>query len=143
MLHGNARGNAASSRRVPEVERKDPYAGPAAWDEPRHGLQVALSHDNHSCMHGPEATQKHSAFSCRGSCNRGVQANHALPMEDLMGHLRASIAKLTCSSPRRCLLRHGISRLSASDIKCVQQCLVLISACSLNSVNGVNGDFCA
>lgn len=50
-----------------------------------------------------------------------------------MGRLRARIAKLTCASPRRCLLRHGISRLPASDIKCVQQCLVLRSACSLSS----------
>lgn len=34
-----------------------------------------------------------------------------------MGCLRESIPKLSRSSLHRCLLRHGISRLSASDIK--------------------------
>jgi len=40
-----------------------------------------------------------------------------LPLDDLMGRLRESIPKLSRSSLHRCLLRHGISRLPASDIK--------------------------
>jgi hypothetical protein len=40
-----------------------------------------------------------------------------LPLDDVMGCLRESIPKLSRSSLHRCLLRHGISRLPASDIK--------------------------
>jgi transposase-like protein len=40
-----------------------------------------------------------------------------LPLDDMMGCLRESISKLSRSSLHRCLLRHGISRLPASDIK--------------------------
>ena len=40
-----------------------------------------------------------------------------LPLDDLMGCLRESIPKLSRSSLHRCLLRHGISRLPASEIK--------------------------
>jgi hypothetical protein len=34
-----------------------------------------------------------------------------LPLDDVLGCLRDSIPKLTCSSLHRCLCRHGISRL--------------------------------
>ena len=40
-----------------------------------------------------------------------------LPLDDVMGCLRESIPKLSRSSLHRCLRRHGISRLPASDIK--------------------------
>lgn len=40
-----------------------------------------------------------------------------LPLDDVMGCLRESIPKLSRSSLHRCLLRHGISRLPASEIK--------------------------
>jgi hypothetical protein len=40
-----------------------------------------------------------------------------LPLDDMMGCLRESIPKLSRSSLHRCLLRHGISRLPASEIK--------------------------
>jgi len=36
-----------------------------------------------------------------------------------MGCLRESIPKLSRSSPHRCLLRHGISRLPASEIEAI------------------------
>jgi len=42
-----------------------------------------------------------------------------LPLDDVMGCLRESIPKLSRSSLHRCLLRHGISRLPASEIKTV------------------------
>jgi transposase-like protein len=38
-----------------------------------------------------------------------------LPLDDVMGCLRDSIPKLTRSSLHRCLVRHGISRLPASE----------------------------
>ena len=38
-----------------------------------------------------------------------------LPLDDVMGCLRESIPKLSRSSLHRCLQRHGISRLPASD----------------------------
>ena len=40
-----------------------------------------------------------------------------LPLDDVMGCLPESIPKLSRSSLHRCLLRHGISRLPASEIK--------------------------
>ena len=40
-----------------------------------------------------------------------------LPLDDVMGCLRDSIPKLTRSSLHRCLERHGISRLPASETK--------------------------
>ena len=40
-----------------------------------------------------------------------------LPLDDVMGCLRESIPKLSRSSLHRCLLRYGISRLPASEIK--------------------------
>jgi transposase-like protein len=40
-----------------------------------------------------------------------------LPLDDVMGCLRESIPKLSRSSLHRCLLRHGISRLPASEIR--------------------------
>ena len=40
-----------------------------------------------------------------------------LPLDDVMGCLHESLPKLSRSSLHRCLLRHGISRLPASDIK--------------------------
>ena len=40
-----------------------------------------------------------------------------LPSDDVMDCLRESIPKLSRSSLHRCLLRHDISRLPASDIK--------------------------
>lgn len=40
-----------------------------------------------------------------------------LPLDDVMGCLRESIPKLSRSSLHRCLLRHGISRLPAGEIK--------------------------
>jgi transposase-like protein len=38
-----------------------------------------------------------------------------LPLDDVMGCLRDSIPKLTRSSLHRCLVRHGVSRLPASE----------------------------
>lgn len=46
-----------------------------------------------------------------------VRRRTLLPLDDMMGCLRESIPKLSRSSLHRCLLRHGISRLPASDIK--------------------------
>ena len=40
-----------------------------------------------------------------------------MPLDDVMGCLRERIPKLSRSSLHRCLLRHGISRLPASEIK--------------------------
>ena len=40
-----------------------------------------------------------------------------LPLDDVMDCLRESIPKLSRSSLHRCLLRHGISRLPAREIK--------------------------
>ena len=40
-----------------------------------------------------------------------------LPLDDVMGCLRESIPRLSRSGLHRCLRRHGISRLPASDIK--------------------------
>jgi transposase-like protein len=40
-----------------------------------------------------------------------------LPLDYMLGCLRESMPKLSRSSLHRCLLRHGISRLPASDIK--------------------------
>jgi transposase-like protein len=40
-----------------------------------------------------------------------------LPLDDVMGCLRDSIPKLTRSSLHRCLERHGISRLPATEVK--------------------------
>ena len=40
-----------------------------------------------------------------------------LPLDDVMGCLRDSIPKLTGSSLHRCLERHGISRLPATEVK--------------------------
>ena len=40
-----------------------------------------------------------------------------LPLDDVMGCLRESIPKLSRSSLHRCLLRYGISRLPASEIR--------------------------
>jgi len=40
-----------------------------------------------------------------------------LPLDDVMGCLLETIPRLTRSSLHRCLLRHGISRLPASEIK--------------------------
>ena len=40
-----------------------------------------------------------------------------LPLDDVMGCLLESIPKLSRSSLHRCLRRHGISRLPASEIK--------------------------
>jgi transposase-like protein len=40
-----------------------------------------------------------------------------LPLDDVMGCLRENILKLSRSNLHRCLLRHGISRLPASEIK--------------------------
>ncbi|VFU16642.1 Integrase (fragment) (plasmid) [Methylocella tundrae] len=38
-----------------------------------------------------------------------------LPLDDVMGCLRDSIPKLTRSSRRRCLVRHGVSRAGQRD----------------------------
>ena len=40
-----------------------------------------------------------------------------LPLDDVMGCLRGSIPKLTRSSLHRCLQRHGLSRLPATEVK--------------------------
>ena len=57
----------------PKVERQDQHPGPAIWAEPHHGHQVAISHHDHRCAHGPDKAQKHSAFTCRGGSNCEVQ----------------------------------------------------------------------
>ena len=36
-----------------------------------------------------------------------------LPLDDLLGHLRETLPQLTRSALHRCLVRHGISRLSS------------------------------
>lgn len=39
-----------------------------------------------------------------------------LPLDDILGHLRASIPRLTRSALHRCLARHGISRRPTADV---------------------------
>lgn len=64
--------NAANSIRAPKVARKDECPSSALRAESYHGHEVAIPHHNHRCAHGPDEAQKHSAFSCRGGCDRGV-----------------------------------------------------------------------
>jgi hypothetical protein len=118
MLHGSARTTPRIRAGFPKLERKDQHPGPAVWAEPHDRYEVAIPHHDCRCAHGSDEAQKHSAFSCRASGSIvEFQRRTLLPLDDVMGCLRESIPKLTSSSLHRCLQRHGISRLPASEIK--------------------------
>ena len=91
----------------PKVERKDQHPGPAIWAELHHCHQVALSHDNHRCTHGAEPTKSRVLSPAQEAVIMEFRRRTLRPLDDVMGCLRESIPKLSRSSLRRCLLRHG------------------------------------
>ena len=78
---------------------------------------MAIAHYHCRCAHGPDEAQKHVLLPAEEAVIVEFRRRTLLPLDDMMGCLRESIQKLSRSSLHRCLLRHGISRLPASEIK--------------------------
>jgi hypothetical protein len=66
---------------------------------------------------GPTKPKSTALSPAEGAVIVEFRRRTLLAPDDMMGCLREGMPKLSRSSLHRCLLRHGISRLSASDIK--------------------------
>ena len=109
--------DAASSNRVPSVEREQPGPCRPLRLEPEDGRQMAQANHDGRCADGPRTSKSTVLTSAEEAIVVAFRQKTLLPLDDVLGCLRDAIPHLSRSALHRCLQRHGVSRLPIEETK--------------------------
>jgi hypothetical protein len=116
LLHGSARTTPCASR-APEVEREHRALAIRYQLNPKTVAKWHARQATADAPMGPAAPHSTVLTPAEEAIIVIFRRRTLLPLDDVMGCLTDSIPNLTRSELHRCLQRHGISRLPASDEK--------------------------
>ena len=107
--------DAASSSRVPSVEREQPGPCRPIRREREDGAQMAQADDD--ALMGPKKPKSTVLTPAEEAIVVAFRQKTLLPLDDVLGCLRDAIPHLSRSALHRCLQRHGVSRLPIEETK--------------------------
>jgi|SRR5208283_2282865 len=109
--------DAACSSRVPRVEREHQVPRRALRGDPKTVAKWRRRQSTADAAMGPRDPRSTVLSPVEEAMVFEFRRRTLLPLDDVLGCLRDAIPKLTRSALHRCLQRHGISRLPASEDK--------------------------
>ena len=111
--------DAASSSRVPSVEREQPGpCRPLRPEREEDGAQMAQAGPQRAtALMGPKKPKSTVLTPAEEAIVVAFRQKTLLPLDDVLGCLRDAIPHLSRSALHRCLQRHGVSRLPIEETK--------------------------